>query len=199
MLSCSSEAQPQSTTMVSGFRGQLKLYRGGVVSAGAVSSTVTATPRVGGLSVRFPRARARYKNYFWPALVRQYGEIEGPYVLQMDACKCLANGVDRFNEYMGREAIRVIFRGRDEEDPKARCAGRPWRGGRGHLGNLGRGHRKTAKGRPHPRPARAANPRSYGPSGEPGRRPFAVFPGGPKTRLLRFSFRTCIGNTLGIL
>ena len=82
--------------------------------------------------------------------MRQYGEIEGPYVLQMDACKCLANGVDRFNEYMGREAIRVIFRGRDDEDPKARCAGRPRRGGRGHLGNLGRGHRKTAKGRPHP-------------------------------------------------
>ena len=72
-------------------------------------------------------APVRYKNNFWPALVRQYGEIEGPYVLQMDACKCLANGVDRFNEYMGREAIRVIFRGRDEEDPKARCAGRPWR------------------------------------------------------------------------
>ena len=78
---------------------------------------------------RFPRAPARYKNYFWPALVRQYGEIEGPYVLQMDACKCLANGVDRFNDFMGREAIRVIFRGRDEEDPKARCAGRPWREG----------------------------------------------------------------------
>ena len=74
-------------------------------------------------------APVRYKNNFWPALVRQYGEIEGPYVLQMDACKCLANGVDRFNEYMGREAIRVIFRGRDEEDPKARCAGRPWRRG----------------------------------------------------------------------
>ena len=97
--------------------------------------------------------------------MRQYGEIEGPYVLQMDACKCLANGVDRFNEYMGREAIRVIFRGRDEEDPKARCAGRPWRGGRGHLGNLGRGHRKTAKGRhdsTHGRTIRGA-----GPSGEP--------------------------------
>ena len=74
-------------------------------------------------------APVRYKNNFWPALVRQYGEIEGPYVLQMDACKCLANGVDRFNDFMGREAIRVIFRGRDEEDPKARCAGRPWREG----------------------------------------------------------------------
>ena len=94
---------------------------------------------------RFPRARARYKNYFWPALVRQYGEIEGPYVLQMDACKCLANGVDRFNDYMGREAIRVIFRGRDEEDPKARCAGRPWSWGRGHLGNLGRGHTRDQR------------------------------------------------------
>ena len=70
---------------------------------------------------RFPCAPVRLKNNFWPALVRQYGEIEGPYVLQMDACRCLANGVDRFNAEMGREAVRVIFRGRDEEDPKARC------------------------------------------------------------------------------
>ena len=154
---------------------------------------------------RFPRARARYKNYFWPALVRQYGEIEGPYVLQMDACKCLANGVDRFNEYMGREAIRVIFRGRDEEDPKARCAGRPWRGGQRPSREFRARTPENSERTTAPSavrsgaPARAANPRSYGPSGEPGRRPFAVFPGGPKTRLLRFSFRTCIGNTLGIL
>ena len=167
--------------------------------------------------------------------MRQYGEIEGPYVLQMDACKCLANGVDRFNDFMGREAIRVIFRGRDEEDPKARCAGRPRRGGRGHLGNLGsvwslqqgRGCscsllvldemkfpglqelssfvqfqrleigvvRVSALGN------RARTPENSERTTAPGRRPFAVFPGGPKTRLLRFSlrFRTCIGNTLGIL
>jgi len=59
------------------------------------------------------------KKYFYPALVRRYGVISGPYVVQCDGCKCIAKGFERFNEEMGYEAIRVIFRGRDENDPKA--------------------------------------------------------------------------------
>ena len=62
------------------------------------------------------------KKYFYPALVRRYGVISGPYVVQCDGCKCIAKGFEQFNEEMGYEAIRVIFRGRDENDPKVRAA-----------------------------------------------------------------------------
>ena len=68
-----------------------------------------------------PRAPLRIKRYFYPALRRKYGEIAGPYVVQTDQCRCIAKGFDDFNAEMGFEAVRVIFRGRDENDPKARC------------------------------------------------------------------------------
>ena len=63
------------------------------------------------------------KKHFYPALRRKYGEITGPYVLQTDQCRCIGKGVDDFNEEMGFEAVRLIFRGRDENDPKARGGG----------------------------------------------------------------------------
>ena len=40
------------------------------------------------------------KNNYFPALVKQYGEIEGPYVLQTDMCSSINGGVRRFNEYI---------------------------------------------------------------------------------------------------
>ena len=67
-----------------------------------------------------PRAPLRITKYFYPALQRKYGEITGPYIVQTDQCKCIGKGFDDFNAEMGFEAIRVVFRGRDENDPKAR-------------------------------------------------------------------------------
>ena len=40
------------------------------------------------------------RDNFWPALVRQYGEIAGPYVIQTDGCASINGGVHRFNEYI---------------------------------------------------------------------------------------------------
>ena len=62
----------------------------------------------------------RFKRRFYPALQRKYGEISGPYVVQADQCKCIGKGVDLFNAEMGFQAIRLIFRRGDAEDPKAR-------------------------------------------------------------------------------
>ena len=63
------------------------------------------------------------RDNFWPALVRQYGEIAGPYVIQTDGCASINGGVRRFNEHMGYEALRIIFRGQDENDPRVRQRG----------------------------------------------------------------------------
>ena len=57
------------------------------------------------------------KTHYYPALLRQYGEINGPYLLQTDGCGSIAKGVQDFNALMGREAIRILFRGRGENDP----------------------------------------------------------------------------------
>ena len=69
------------------------------------------------------RAPLSMKHRFLPALQRKYGEISGPYVVQTDQCRCIAKGIKDFNAELGYEAIRVIFRGRDEEDPQARGRG----------------------------------------------------------------------------
>ena len=63
------------------------------------------------------------RDNFYPALVRQYGEIAGPYVIQTDGCQSINGGVRRFNAHMGYEALRIIFRGKDENDPRVRQRG----------------------------------------------------------------------------
>ena len=56
-------------------------------------------------------------HVFLPALRRRYGPVTGPYVLQQDYCPSLDKGVKLANAHLGFEALRVIFRGRNERDP----------------------------------------------------------------------------------
>ena len=60
-------------------------------------------------------------HWFLPALRRQYGPVAGPYVIQQDFCPALDKGVKLCNEELGREALRVIFRGRGPNDPIVPC------------------------------------------------------------------------------
>ena len=57
------------------------------------------------------------RQHYYPALQRQWGNISGPYILQTDMCASFAKGVADFNAFMGREAIRLLFRGRGPKDP----------------------------------------------------------------------------------
>ena len=57
------------------------------------------------------------RQHYYPALQRQWGNISGPYILQTDMCTSFAKGVADFNAFMGREAIRLLFRGRGPKDP----------------------------------------------------------------------------------
>ena len=57
------------------------------------------------------------RQHYYPALQRQWGNISGPYLLQTDMCTSFAKGVADFNAFMGREAIRLLFRGRGPKDP----------------------------------------------------------------------------------
>ena len=58
------------------------------------------------------------RQHYYPALQRQWGNISGPYILQTDMCTSFAKGVADFNAFMGREAVRLLFRGRGPKDPQ---------------------------------------------------------------------------------
>ena len=73
------------------------------------------------------------RDNFYPALQRRWGEISGPYLLQADGCKSINGGVARFNQYMGFEALRVLFRGRDESDPQVTAGRVGWVGDSIHI------------------------------------------------------------------
>ena len=60
------------------------------------------------------------RQHYYPALQRQWGNISGPYILQTDMCTSFAKGVADFNAFMGREAIRLLFRGRGQQCTLAR-------------------------------------------------------------------------------